>query len=315
MPLSPPQVFIVGGLEYVCILLIILAMAAVGQVSGRASQACQDANDFYAAMGMENPNPCHDVVGAATAFVQAFLVIGLILCLLNAILCFVLGYKSWKAKTAIMNLNAARPKRPKNTGESFRFMGESKAVGPAHSGDTRQDGPSPHLGGRADPMSEPMSAEISAAARRLGGPFVLRFVSIEGTNLQELACSLPSGNKWKQKTILKWFIDPAMEASSFSSTARSAAMGSKRVNNIHWCTVDGVAVDPRTAKCGQYAHADGSPALIAIGLDVHEDAYMWGSRRPKRPKNTGASFRFMGESKGVGPAHSGDAPQETAVHL
>ena len=29
----------------------------------------------------------------------------------------------------------------------------------------------------------------------------------------------------KQKTILKWFIDPAMEASSFSSTARSVAMG------------------------------------------------------------------------------------------
>ena len=29
----------------------------------------------------------------------------------------------------------------------------------------------------------------------------------------------------------------------------------------------------------------------------------------------GASFRFMGESKGVGPAHSDDAPQDKAVHL
>ena len=95
----------------------------------------------------------------ATAFVQAFLVIGLILCLLNAILCFVFGVKSCKAKTAIMNLTAGRPKRPKKIGASFRFMGESKGVGPAHSGDTRQDGPSPHLGGLADPMSEPMSAE------------------------------------------------------------------------------------------------------------------------------------------------------------
>ena len=85
------------------------------------------------------------------------------------------------------------------------------------------------------------------------------------------------------KTILKWFIDPAMEASSFSSTARSAAMGSNV--NIHWCTVDGVAVDPRTAKCGQYAHADGSPALIAINLDVHEDADPVGLADgcPKRP--------------------------------
>ena len=131
------MVFIVGGLECVCILLIILAMAAVGQVSGGASQACQDANDLYAAMGMENPNPCHDVVGGVTAFVQAFLVIGLILCLLNAILCFVLGYKSWKAKTAVMNLNAARPKRPKNIGASFRFMGESNAAG-ASSGNATQ---------------------------------------------------------------------------------------------------------------------------------------------------------------------------------
>ena len=84
--------------------------------------------------------------------------------------------------------------------------------------------------------------------------------------------------------------------------------------NIHWCTVDGVAVDPRTAKCGQYAHADGSPALIAIGLDVHEDAYMWGSRRPKRPKNIGASFRFMGESNAAG-ASSGNATQATTVHV
>ena len=135
--------FIVGGLECVCILLIILAMAGVGQVSGGASQACQDANDLYAAMGMENPNPCHDVVGTLTGIAQAFLVVGLILCLLNAILCFVFGYKSWKAKTAIMNLtagyNAGRPKRPKNIGATFRFMGESKAVGPAHSGDAPQD--------------------------------------------------------------------------------------------------------------------------------------------------------------------------------
>ena len=114
------MVFIVGGLECVCVLLIILAMAAVGQVSIAQRWA-----------------------PGATAFVQAFLVIGLILCLLNAILCFVLGYKSWKAKTAIMNLtagyNAGRPKRPKNIGASFRFMGESKGVGPAHSGDAPQD--------------------------------------------------------------------------------------------------------------------------------------------------------------------------------
>ena len=103
------MVFIVGGLECVCILLIILAMTAVGQVSGGASQACQDANDLYAAMGMENPNPCHDVVGGVTAFVQAFLVIGLILCLLNAILCFVFGVKSCKAKTSVMNLSAGGP--------------------------------------------------------------------------------------------------------------------------------------------------------------------------------------------------------------
>ena len=106
------MVFIVGGLECVCILLIILAMAAVGQVSGAASQAykaCQDANAAWASVGIENPNPCHDVVGGVTAFVQAFLVIGLILCLLNAILCFVFGVKSCKAKTSVMNLSAGGP--------------------------------------------------------------------------------------------------------------------------------------------------------------------------------------------------------------
>ena len=130
------MVFIVGGLECVCIILIILAMAAVGQVSGPGlsgpkRERCKEAN--WA------PNFCRRRVPGATAFVQAFLVIGLILCLLNAILCFVLGYKSWKAKTAVMNLNAARPKRPKKIGASFRFMGQSKGVGPAHSGDAPQD--------------------------------------------------------------------------------------------------------------------------------------------------------------------------------
>ena len=129
--------------------------------------------------------------------------------------------------------------------------------------------------GRGDPMSAPMGAETSAAARRLGGPFVIRFISIEGTELEELASALPAGNKWKQKTICKGFIDSALEASSTARNATTSTggifgFGAKRVIQIQWCTVDGVAVDPSTAKCGQYAHADGSPALIVIGLDVHD---------------------------------------------
>ena len=102
------MVFIVGGLECVCILLIILAMAAVGQVSGAATSGCNDANAAWASVGVQDTG-CHDVVGTATAFVQAFLVIGLILCLLNAILCFVFGVKSCKAKTSVMNLSAGGP--------------------------------------------------------------------------------------------------------------------------------------------------------------------------------------------------------------
>ena len=97
--------FIVGGLECVCIIVIIVTMAGVGQVSGGASQACNDLNQIP---GLDTTG-CGDAVGALTGIVQTFLVISLILCLLNAILCIVFGYKSWKAKTSVMNLSAGGP--------------------------------------------------------------------------------------------------------------------------------------------------------------------------------------------------------------
>ena len=54
----------------------------------------------------------------------------------------------------------------------------------------------------------------------------------------------------------------------------------------------------------------GHAAMLAGGGGVPKN----GSPRPKRPKNIGASFRFMGESNAAG-ASSGNATQATTVHV
>ena len=99
---------VVGGLECIAVILLIVGMVAIGQASGVASAGCADVDSLSASVGGQQTG-CGAVVGAVTGIAQAFMVIALIICLVNAIICFIFGWKNCKAKNASANLAVGGP--------------------------------------------------------------------------------------------------------------------------------------------------------------------------------------------------------------